>query len=228
MTFKTLSTTVVTALAVALAGCASTGQPDAQKYSGFLGDYSQLQPATDSAGNKFERAISPKFDPKKYHSVLIDQVRFYPEPEPTEQVSQDSLNAIRSYLNQSLQTNIGKAVPVTDRAGPGVLRVSVAITSMSSQKVGLKPYQYLPIALVATGAKRAITGTPQEANIFVEAALSDSVTGQRMVSSVRSGTGKSYTASESGQVTADSLKPLLDQWVEGAVAEVPKLVQGKR
>lgn len=219
----------VTALALALVGCASTGQQDSSKYSGYLGDYSRMSPVTDSAGNKFERAISPQFNPKNYSAVLIEPVRFYPEPEPTEQVSQDSLNAIRNYLQQSLHTKLSKAVPVVDKAGPGVLRVSVAITSVSSEKVGLKPYQYVPIALIATSAKRAIAGTPQEASINVEMAASDAVTGQRMVSSVRSGTGQSYTpSSESGQLTAESLKPLMDQWIDGAVADLPKLMQGKR
>lgn len=230
MAFRTtFGKMAATALALALVGCASTGQQGSEKYSGYLGDYSRMSPVTDSAGNEFERALSPHFNPKSYNALLLEPVRFYPEPEPTEQVSQDSLNAIRSYLQQSMHAKLSKSVPVVDKPGPGVLRVSVAITSVSSEKVGLKPYQFVPIALVATTAKRAVMGTPQEAKIFVEAALSDSVTGQRMVSSVRSGTGKSYTpSSESGPLTAESLKPLMDQWIDGAVGDLPKLVQGKR
>lgn len=229
MAFRTtFGKIAVITLASALVGCASTGQQDSSKYSGYLGDYSRMSPVTDSAGNKFERAMSPQFNPKNYSALLLDPVRFYPEPEPTEQVSQDSLNAIRSYLQQSMYTKLSKAVPVVDKPGPGVLRVSVAITAVSSEKVGLKPYQYVPIALVATTASRAIGGTPHEVSINVEAALSDSVTGQRMVSSVRSGTGESFTPAGPGQVTAESLKPLLDQWIDGAVGDLSKLVQGKR
>lgn len=228
MTVSLINKFAVTALAVALVGCASTGQQSEGKYSGFLGDYSQLKPVTDSAGNEFERALSPSFNPKLYHSVLIEPVRFYPEPQPSEQVSQAALNGIRAYVQQGVQTTVGKSVPVVTQSGPGVLRMTVAITSVKAKDAGLKAYQYVPIAFVATQASRAVSGKPQEATIFIEMEARDGVTGERMVSAVRSGTGKDFKPSADGQVTVDSLKPLLDKWAEGASQEVPKLVQGKR
>lgn len=222
MKIKTLTAVTAAALAVALAGCA-TKQP--QQHSGYLGDYSQMQETKDANGNPVARTINPNFNPKNYNAVLIEPVRFYPEPQPSDKLSTADLDAIRSYINLSLYKELGKTVKLVDRAGPGVLRLNVAITSVGTEKAGLKPYQYIPIAFVVTMAKDAATGKPEEAKIFVESEVSDSVTGVRMMSAVRSGAGKSFTPSPSASVV-DSLKPLIDEWIKGAAADAPKMVQG--
>src|SRR6185369_9838980 len=179
MTFKTYTKVAVAALALALAGCAT--KPAAPENSGFLGDYSQLQKTTDSTGATISRAINPAFNPKNYSALLIDPVIFYPEPQPTDTVSMADLEKIRSYINQTLYTQLGKTVRVVDKAGPGVLRLRVAITSVSTQDEGLKPYQYIPIAFLVQAGRGAVQGKPVEGKIFVESELSDSVSGIRMM-----------------------------------------------
>ena len=226
MTFKTFTKLGVAALAVALAGCAT--KPATSEHSGFLGDYSQLQQTTDSTGATIARAINPAFKAQNYYAVLIDPVIFYPEPQPTEKVSMDDLNAIRSYLNQTLYTSIGKSVKVVDKAGPGVLRLRVAITSVSTQEEGMKAYQYIPIAFVVTKAADAAKGTPEQGKLFIESELTDSVTGVRMMSAVRSGVGDALRPSTdaSGKLAVESLKPMLDKWGQAVATEAPKFVQG--
>ena len=226
MTFKTLTKVGVAALAVALAGCAS--QPKAPEHSGFLGDYSQLQQTTDSTGATIARAVNPSFRAQNYYAILIDPVIFYPEPQPTDKVSMADLDAIRAYINQALYTQLGKTVRVVDKAGPGVLRLRVAITSVSTQETSLKAYQYIPIAFIVTKAADAAKGTPEEGKLFVESELSDSVTGVRMMSAVRSGVGDALRPSTdaSGKLVVESLKPMLDKWGQAVAAEAPKFVQG--
>lgn len=227
MTFKKFGKVSLVALAVALAGCATQAP---QQHSGFLGDYSQLQQTTDADGNPVARAINPNFNPKNYNAVLLDPVIFYPEPQPTADMSQASLDGLRAYLNQSLQTQMGKVVRVTNQAGPGVLRVRVAITSLTTAEADRKAYQYIPIAFVISAGRNAVEGKPEESKLFVEIEVTDSVTGQRMMSAVRSGSGEQFRpkTDQSGQMSVvDSLKPMIDKWVKGAVADAPKFVQGR-
>src|SRR5574337_915694 len=149
-------------------------------------------------------------------------------PQPTEKVSMADLDAIRTYINQALYTQLGKTVRLVDKAGPGVLRLRVAITSVSTQETSLKAYQYIPIAFVVTKAADAATGTPEEGKLFIESELSDSVTGVREVSAVRSGVGEALRPSTdaSGKLVVESLKPMLDKWGAAVAPEIAKFVQG--
>ena len=227
MTIKNFGKVSLIAMAIALAGCATQAPPE---HSGFLGDYSQLQETKDADGNPVSRAINPSFNPKNYSAVMVDPVIFYPEPQPTTDMSQASLDNLRSYLNQSLHTELAKVVRVVNQAGPGVLRLRVAITSLTTGEAGLKAYQYIPIAFLVSAGRNAVEGKPEESKLFVEIELSDSVTGQRMMSAVRSGTGEQFRpkSDKNGQMSVvDSLKPMIDKWMKGAVADAPKFVQGR-
>ncbi|SED14403.1 DUF3313 family protein [Pseudomonas anguilliseptica] len=74
---------------VLLAGCASkTTQPS--QYSGFLSDYSQLQPAQSASGAPVMRWVSPDFKAQNYRSVLVEKPVFYPAPTPRETLNKTS------------------------------------------------------------------------------------------------------------------------------------------
>ena len=67
---STLMLSLGLATGLLLAGCASkTTQPS--QYSGFLGDYSQLQPATSASGAPVLRWVSADYKASNYGSVYI-------------------------------------------------------------------------------------------------------------------------------------------------------------
>jgi hypothetical protein len=109
-----------------------------------------------------------------------------------------------------------------------VLRIRAAFTSSATQEEGLKPYQYVPMAFVATMATRAATGTPQQAFVVIEVEGTDSVTGELLGQRVRVGTGKRL-AKVAGQevVTLDTVKPLLDELASAAFPELSQYVKPK-
>ena len=109
-----------------------------------------------------------------------------------------------------------------------VVRMRVAFSGVAAQGEGLKPYQYIPIALVATMATRAATGTPQRAFIVSELEGTDSVTGELLGMRVRVGTGERL-ATVAGQqvITLDTVKPLLNDLAAGAFPELEKYVKPK-
>jgi hypothetical protein len=160
--------------------------------------------------------------------VLLDPLLFYPEPRPTEHVSEETLRQILAYADDALKRSLSQQFRVVDRAAPGVLRIRSALTGVGAQGEGLQPYQYIPIAFAATIASRAATGTPQRAFIVVEVEGSDSVTGELLAMRTRVETGQRL-AKVAGQnvITLDAVKPLLDELAAGAFPELAKFVKPK-
>src|SRR6201991_3578879 len=76
------------AAAFVVGGCASTQPP---KESGFLKDYSNLTKQDAPGGGSRLVYKSPAFTPGKYTAVMLDPMVYYPEPQPTEQVSSKAL-----------------------------------------------------------------------------------------------------------------------------------------
>ncbi|CAM3615979.1 DUF3313 domain-containing protein [Bordetella sputigena] len=212
------------AVLVVLAGCAASPP----KESGFLGnEYSRMHETRAPGGGTRLSYLNPKFQPANYQAVFLEGVTYYPEPQPTDNVSRDTLDQIRVYTDTSLRQKIGQQVRLVDRPGPGVARIRVAITAVGSETQPLAPYQYIPISLVITGAKAAIEGgRPQDAKIAIETEVSDSVTNEVLYAAVRGGTGKEIGNSREAQggVRLDSLKTLIDTWTTGASQEIVKYV----
>jgi hypothetical protein len=210
-----------------IGGCASTQPP---KESGFLGNYSELHSEDVAGGGTRLVYANPAFTPENYNAIWLMPVSFYPEPQPTAQVSMATLNDVRGYLDLMLRDKIGQQVKLTDKPGPGVARVRVAITAVGTETQSLKVYQYIPIALVLTGAKAAIEGgMPQDATIAIETQVTDSVSGKLLYAAVRGGTGEKIQKATQGQggVQPQSLKPLIDTWATGAATQVGRYVQSK-
>jgi len=210
-------------VAVILGACASGGGVNQTEDSGFLRDYSVLQSATNAQGRTIRAWVSSKFTPANYDAILLDPLVFYPEPRPSEQVSAETLQQIITYSYDAFRRSLGERFKIVDRAEPGVVRIRVAFTGVEAQGEGLRPFQLVPTAFVATMAARAVAGTPQRAFIVVESEATDSVTGALLGQRIEVGTGERLAPLASQKViTLDTIRPLLD---EMAAAVYPNLSQ---
>jgi hypothetical protein len=225
-----MSTSLIRVIGIGAAALllASCGSPT-PKESGFLGnEYSKMHKTDAPGGGTRLSYVNPKFTPQNYDAVLLEPVIYYPEPQPTDKVSMQTLNQIRTYIDNSLRAKIGQRVRLVDKPGPGVARIRIAITAVGSQDKALAPYQYIPIGLVITGAAAVIEGgRPQDANIAIETSVTDSMTNEMLYAAVRGRTGKEISkadADQEGGVQLSSLQPLIDTWTEGAAEEVVKYV----
>jgi Protein of unknown function (DUF3313) len=219
---------VVTITTALVAGCASNA-PTKEDYSGYLGSYQDLKEVEGPNGEKFLRYTNPMFNPANYRAVMVEKVEFYPRPEPTAQLSQETIDQIGTYLTDTLRQKIGEKGQVVDRPGPGVAKLNVAITGVAGEKEGLKPYQVIPVAFVVTMASRGISGTPEEAKLVVEARATDSVTGVTLMKVVRVGTGEGLEKNAAGErmVTLESVKPLIDRWADGVAQTATTFVKAR-
>ncbi|MGH8352801.1 MAG: DUF3313 domain-containing protein, partial [Pseudomonas sp.] len=166
MTLKTRAALGLAA-ALLLSGCASDTTQPAQ-YSGFLGDYSKLQPAQSASGAPVMRWVAPDFDLKRYSSVLVERPQFYPRPEPSAQVSQQALDEIADYLQQAMQRELAGRLRIVSQPDQDTLVLRSAISAVNLSPEGLKVYEVLPIALVAAAAGAAAGTRDLNSEIFVE------------------------------------------------------------
>lgn len=195
---------------IGVVGCSSNKvEPD--QYSGFLKDYSQLKEAKSPSGAVVMRWIDPKLDTRKYQSVYIEPTQLYPKPQPTAKIPQTTLNGITGYYDQALKRELGKSLPLATGPGPGVIVVRAAITAVSSKTEGLKPYEVIPIALVAAAVSTASGIRDQETDLATEAVFLDGADNHVLAQVVRKGTGKPLENDEQ-VMKADDVKGVIDGW----------------
>lgn len=213
-------------VAVATFMAASPAWSADMPHSGFLPDYSLLKPARSAAGNKFERWLSPKLTRQNYHAMIVDDVVFYPTPEATEQVPKQTLDDILAYLTHSVREVALRDLPQVTEPAPGVARLRVAVTAVAVGSTGMKPYEFVPAALVFSTAMRAAGQRSQDVTLSVEAIATDSVTGEPLAMVVRHGPGQQLRNAKT-PLTLDQLKARIDDWAEAAAATVDQRLKQK-
>lgn len=198
------------ALAMALSGC-SNNTVDPSQYSGFLQDYSRLSASQSPSGATVMKWVDPKLDVSRYSRVYIEPSQFYPKPQPTEKISQQTLNGIAAYYDQALKRELGKSLPLATAPGPGVLVVRPAITGVSSKTQGLKPYELIPVALMAAAVSTASGIRDQQVDIATEANFLDGSDQRVIAQVVRKGTGQALE-NDTQKLTLEDVKAVLDGW----------------
>ena len=195
---------------IAMAGCASKiTQPD--EYSGFLSDYSQLKEAKSPSGAEVMRWVDPQLDLSRYRAVYVEPTQFYPKPQATAKIPESTLRGINDYFNQALKRELVKSLPLAQGPGPGVIVVRAAITAVSSKTEGLKPYEFVPVALVAAAVSTGAGIRDQETTLGTEAQFLDGADGKVLAQVVRKGTGKPLS-NDSQVMTAGDVKSVIDGW----------------
>lgn len=212
----------LTAVLLAVTGCASTGP----QHSGFIQNEPVMQEEKDAEGT-VHRYVSPRLSSGAYTKVLVEPVQLYPEPQPSEKVDAATLRQVRDHMDQAWRRELGKRVGLASGPGPGVARVRTALTGVKAESASLKPYQYLPVALVATAAAEAGGLRSKDVRLFVEVEVTDSVTGERLAVAVREGTGEKIKGGSHDKVTLQTVKPLVDQLAASGATVLASSMQGR-
>ncbi len=189
------------------------------EYSGFLSDYSKLENVTDSHGNQTLRWISPNLNGKSYKKILVNEPGYYPTPKATAQVPLQVLGDIQTYGRKALMDRLAKANLLASEPGPGVARVNIALTGVTSEEQGLKSWELIPVALIKAGVEGVAGTRARDVHMFVESEVVDSVSDKVLAQSVRNATGVPLKG-EHDKLTLEHIKPKIDQWTETVVAEL--------
>jgi len=214
MKLKSFAATVCLS-SLLLSGCASK-YVESDQYSGFLKDYSILKEEKSPSGAPVMRWIKPGVNANAFRSVYIEPSQLYPQPQPTEKVPQSTLQGITQYYDQTLKSQFSKVLPLAKSPGPGVLVVRPAITAVSASTKSLRPYEVIPIALIAAGISTATGIRDQDTSIATEAAFIDGSTNQLVAEVVRKGAGTELE-NASQVMQAKDAKAVLDGWAQDMV-----------
>lgn len=194
--------------AVMLAGCTSQ-VTKADKFSGFLGDYSGLKETKTPSGKTVLRWVDPSFKASDYSYVDYQPITFYPKPQPTAQIDQQTLLGVLDYANSRIKPAIAQRMTITNHPGPRTLIFKGAITGANTAAEGLQFYEVIPVALVVAGAETASGHRTRDTELYFEAELVDSTTGKTVVKVVRKGMGK-QVSNDKQKVTLNDLKSVVD------------------
>lgn len=169
---------------VVLAGCAASGMKDVRQ-SGFLGDYSQLQPGTgDQVALVY---IKPGVDFKAYDKMMFERVRVVLSAEAKGSTLDPALlSEMTDYYQNALFNAVKNDYQIVDQPGPDVLRVRVAITELQPSKpIANTMSTIVPVGIAVAGATKAVSdenlGTGEAGTEFE---VLDSTTGERLAAGV--------------------------------------------
>jgi len=164
-----------------------------KQFSGFLGpdeNYARLQEAELKSGEKEMRWLSPKLNLANYKRVLLEPVGFYPEPEPNERVTAETLQQLQAHLDMRLREQVGEVLTLADSPASEVARIEAAVTGVAIKTQGMKAYEVVPMAAVMGGVKAASGKRKQDVSVFVEVRITDSENGELLGMVVRTVAGK--------------------------------------
>lgn len=173
--------------------CGCTAQR--AKRTGFLSDYSQLQPQSDVS----YRYIAPG-RLRDYSKFIIDPVtvHLHRRSAAKKKISEENLTDLKNYMHTALVKAIEDRYEVVYRPGPGVARARVALTDIKKAEVLLNIHPASKLMGAGLGGAS------------LEAELVDSQTGKQIAALVESQLGDRLSLD--GLNTWGDAKAIMDDW----------------
>jgi Protein of unknown function (DUF3313) len=156
-----------------LASCSQTAAPEPNMIqrvegekpappppTGFLGsDYSLLTPPAEGSDQKaMLRYVNPNVNWSSYNKIMMAPVTFWAADDS--KVSAADQQALCNYAYNEFVKVLGKNFILTDQPGPGVMKVSVALTDATSAVPGLRSVSVVvPQARALSAIKMLATGS---------------------------------------------------------------------
>jgi hypothetical protein len=190
--------------------------------TGFLGDYSELEPGGGERALLYY--INPDADLAAYERMIIDPVAiWFVEGSKASKAPEEEMEQLAVYLYDAMKTDLEKNWSLVEEPGPGTLRVRVALCEASKATApGDIATTYIPPARVLGEIQQLATGT----HLFVgkaviEMEIVDPATGERLIAIVdhRKG-GKTYKGSLDKWI---DVKNACDLWAEAIAARLEEL-----
>ncbi|MDR4505772.1 MAG: DUF3313 domain-containing protein [Candidatus Scalindua sp.] len=203
--------TVLISMIVLFGGCSQTHQArKAADSSGFLGDYSLLQEG--EKGEAQLRYINPDADFAAYDKVVVDPVSVWCSKDS--KIPQEELNNLASHLHYKIIARLENDYKIVQTPGPGVMRISAALTEAKKSRVGLNTITTIvPQARLMSGVKKLATGTGSfVGEASVECKITDSSSGKMLAAAMdRRAGGKTLRGSLKAW---DDVEQAFDYWAD--------------
>jgi hypothetical protein len=190
---RTWHAAVLSILGLAVLACASTkeGKPKDIKFSGFLGDYSQLKPG--GPGKVAWAYYAPGFSVSQFNKVMVDPPEAWVSQEQRAKMGEENVSYLLTSLDTAMRDSLGAKWELVDRPAAGVLRIRLAISNATSATGALTPFtRIVPFGLITSLGVNEATGNYLNVGaVNGEMEVVDGGTGKRLAAFVdrREGTG---------------------------------------
>ena len=207
---KAATCAAVLAFAAAAGYAVAADQPPPAQNSGFLSDYSKLQPAQDNP--KTRLWIDKSFDFKPYTKILLDPVEVWVSPTSQYKgASPDALKRMSDNFSASFKKALQPGYQLVDKAGPDVLHIKLAVTGINLVKPETNPANFLPIVFIA----RTVSGANSKLDVVLTGEMQVlSPDNKPVAAAVALGTGDK-SVEEKQQITWTELQTITDNWGKG-------------
>ncbi|MGR8941074.1 MAG: DUF3313 domain-containing protein [Gammaproteobacteria bacterium] len=209
------SVSAITVGVLILSACTTTQKAPLEQASmncGLLADVcGQLRPGgKDQAALRY---VNPSASWTHYNKVMIEPVTFWGGAATS--VSSSDQQMLVNYFSQQLKEQLGKKFELVDHAGPGVMKLSVAMTDAETATPVLRSISMIvPQAHMLANLKYLATGTfPFVGGAQVEAKITDSASGDLLgaFADKRIGGGMATTGLQWQWGDAENV---IDEWCE--------------
>lgn len=173
--------------AVAISCASGSGHQQARTAlrTSFLGNYAELQAGAE--GQALLRYVDPAADFTRYDKIAMDPVLVWAkEGSNLADLPVEEIQSLVDQLDASLRERLGRDYQLVDRAGPGVMRLRVAITEADGAPSVMGTVSaWGPGARMLAGARTLATGTASFVDrAGVEAEILDSLTNRRLAAAI--------------------------------------------
>ncbi len=160
-----------------------------------------------------------------YNKILIEPVTFWGGDSTP--VSATDQHMLVNYFSQQLHQQFGKKFQIADQAGPGVMKLTVAMTDAETATPVLRSISMIvPQAHVLSNLKYLATGTfPFVGDAQMEGKVTDSMSGNLLVAVAdkRVGGGSPLTGFQWQWGDAENI---IDKWCERAAERLSSWTTG--
>ena len=176
-------------LTATMPGCSKPTQPPAapkivadkipagQEFSGFLKDYSALQPNPNVESALTYISTDAQKNLRSYFAIVVDPIKLYVATDVDEgKVSEAAVKAVTNYFEHALKQAVSDAFPIVEAPGPLTLRLRAALVGVDVG--GAVPASDMPSDVGPLDHMLNI------GKLRVEAELADSETGERIAAIV--------------------------------------------
>jgi hypothetical protein len=149
---------------------------------GFLTDYSRLQPMPGGGGMLCWRNAGTNW--KQFDKVMFERIQVFLKPGSTQSVDPTDLKMLIDYFHSGLVKAIQPEAQVVNAAGPGVLRVRIALTDLvptntiASLAGTATPYGFVAEIGAGAAAGKPVGSTPYLGQTGIEVQFRDGASGQ--------------------------------------------------
>jgi hypothetical protein len=223
-----VKTIVAGFLLLSITSCAVSEQakPTQVKFSGFLGDYTELT-ATNNSSEVLLRYIDPAAPWNSYRAVRLEPVTFWAGSDS--KISPEVQHTLTDYAYHKLAAALAaKGVHLTDQDAPGVVTVRAALTDASSATPVMRTIAVvIPQARLLSAGSKLFTGQYAfTGSIQTEGEVIDDTSGKQVAAWVDKRFGGTSIKNADVWKWGDAEKAI-DLWADLLATRFVALQQGK-